>query len=120
VPFVAVYGTLKVGEYNYDRWLAGLTPAFRGTVELPYEMFACDEYPMLVPSEKRHPVFLEVFEVTSDKLEELDALEGPYGYHRETTHVPGFAGALEVEVYVHPRPPPVGFAPVASGDWSER
>jgi gamma-glutamylcyclotransferase (GGCT)/AIG2-like uncharacterized protein YtfP len=115
---VAVYGTLQTGEENYARFLSGRTPPFLGFVEIPYRMYANGTYPMLVPSEAKNRVFIEVFEVDEGKLRELDALEGPYDYWRETVHLHEYG--RDVEIYVHASPPPEGFAPVASGDWKLR
>ena len=113
---VAVYGTLKTGEENYARLLPGRDPAFRGFVEIPYEMFENDSYPMLVPSPSRRRIFVEVFDVDEAKMKELDALEEPYEYWRETVHLDEWE--QDVEIYVHAAPPPEGFRVVPSGTWN--
>ena len=115
---VALYGTLKVGHFNYELHLKGETPIRALFVELPYVMYANDEYPMLIPTEngERHRLWFEVFEVDDDKLRELDALEGRYDYWRETV----FVEELEqsIGIYLHATPPPTGFVRVESGKWS--
>ena len=115
---VAVYGTLKTGGENHARLLPGKAPEFRGFVEIPYRMYANDAYPMLVPDGARHRIFVEVFEVSEDELRELDALEEPYDYRRETVYLS--EQGCDVEVYVHSAPPPSGFAAVPSGDWKSK
>ena len=115
---IAVYGTLKTGEENYARFLSGRTPSFRGFVEIPYRMYANGAYPMLVPAEGRSRVFVEVFEVEEGKMQELDALEEPYDYWRETIYIREWG--CDVEIYVHRAPPSEGFAPVSSGNWKFR
>jgi len=115
---VAVYGTLKTGEENHARFLPGRTPSFRGFVEIPYRMYANGAYPMLVPTEEKRGIFVEVFDVDGSKMRELDALEEPYDYWRETVHLHEWGE--DVEIYAHAPPPPAGFAPVASGDWRLR
>jgi gamma-glutamylcyclotransferase (GGCT)/AIG2-like uncharacterized protein YtfP len=112
---VAVYGTLKTGKENYARFLPGRTPAFRGFVEIPYRLYANGQYPMLVPSEEKRPLLVEVFEVDEHKARELDALEEPYDYWRETVHLEEWG--KDVEIYVHAAPPPAGFEVVPSGEW---
>src|SRR5262245_24310445 len=112
---IAVYGTLKTGEENYARLLPGRTSAFRGFVQIPYRMYENGAYPMLVPSPSRCPIFVEVFDVDEDKVRELDALEEPYDYWRETVHLAEWA--RDVEIYVHAAPPPNGFEAVPSGVW---
>jgi gamma-glutamylcyclotransferase (GGCT)/AIG2-like uncharacterized protein YtfP len=113
---VAVYGTLKTGEETYARFLPGRTPSFRGFVEIPYRMYANGAYPMLVPADVKSRVFVEVFDVDEGKVRELDALEGPYEYWRETVHLDEWG--KDVEIYVHAAPPPAGFELVPSGEWS--
>lgn len=113
---VAVYGTLKTGGENYARFLPGKEPEFRGFVEVPYRMYANDAYPMLVPDAAKRRIFVEVFEVSEDELRELDALEEPYDYRRETVDLREWG--RKVEIYVHASPPPVDFRAVPSGEWT--
>lgn len=114
---VALYGTLKVGYDNYERHLKGETPVKRLAVDLPYEMYANDEYPMLVPSANAelHRTWVEIFDVDDEKMRELDALETPYGYWRESVFIEEIG--RNVEIYLHPAPAPPGFAWVESGHW---
>lgn len=115
---VAVYGTLRVGYENYDRYLRGLTPVRALFVEVPFRMYANDEYPMLVPADDgaRHRIWVEIFDVDDVKLKELDALEAPYGYWREPVFVEELG--RDVEIYLHPAPAPEGFTEIASGKWT--
>ncbi len=117
VTRVAVYGTLKKGYRNYERLLAGREPIFRGFAALPYRLYGTPDHPMLVPAPGReYEVLVEVFEVDEPKLAELDALEEPYDYWRESVYLRPLG--QEVEIYVHEAPPPEGFEPVVSGDWT--
>jgi len=114
---VGIYGTLKVGHVNYERLLKGEVPGAALFVRLPFEMYTNDEYPMLVPTldGERHPIWVEVFDVDDDKLEELDALEAPYGYWRESVFVEELGERFEI--YLHSAPAPEGFTRVTSGEW---
>ena len=114
---VALYGTLKVGHFNYERHLKGEVPTTALFLELPFEMYRNDEYPMLVPTVngERHPIWVEIFEVDDDKIRELDALEAPYGFWRESAFVEELGE--NVEIYLHSAPAPTGFTRVASGKW---
>ncbi len=114
---VALYGTLKVGHFNYERHLKGEMPTTALFAELPFEMYTNDDYPMLVPTAngERHRVWVEIFEVSEEQLRELDALEAPYGYWRESVLIESLGE--NVGIYVHAAPPPIGFTRVASGKW---
>lgn len=114
---VALYGTLKVGYFNYERHLKGEMPVTARFLELPFEMYAGDEYPMLMPAvnNERHRIWVEIFDVTDDKMRELDALEEPYGYWRELVFVEELGES--VAVYLHSAPAPEGFVRVESGKW---
>ncbi len=116
---VAVYGTLKRGLSNYQLHLEGYEPTADLVASLPFRMFANEAYPMLVPDEagETRPIRIEVFDVDEAKLEELDALEAPYGYWRESVLVPELDE--RVEIYLHPAPPPTSFRAVEDGDWRE-
>ncbi|HEY7698080.1 MAG TPA: gamma-glutamylcyclotransferase family protein [Vicinamibacteria bacterium] len=118
---VAVYGTLKTGENNYERFLSGKRPSWSGFVEIPYAMYANGAYPMLVPAPSGSRIFVEVFEVDESKARELDALEAPYDYWRESVHIREWGQwGKDVEIYVHAAPPPEGFAAVPSGNWKSK
>ena len=83
VTLIALYGTLKVGYFNYDIHLAGALPVDTRRLTLPFRMYENDEYPMLIPSDERHSILVELFEVDDDKLRELDALESVPGAAEE-------------------------------------
>lgn len=116
---VAIYGTLKVGYDNYQRHLKGERPVEALFVELPYEMYAGDDYPMLVPAAagERHRIWVEIFDVDETKMRELDDLEAPYGYWRDTVFVAELG--KNVAIYLHPAPAPPGFTRVPSGKWPD-
>lgn len=112
---IAVYGTLKEGYFNYDAYLKGEKPIDRGFVALPFRMYANADYPMIIASEERNPIWIEIFDLDDEKLRELDELEAPYGYWRESVHLDELS--KRVEIYVHGAPAPPGFCLVDSGDW---
>ena len=114
---VAVYGTLKTGYENYERYLPGKAPEASLFVSLPFRMYANAEYPMLVPSPdgSRCRIRVEVFVVDEEELARLDALEAPYGYWRETVYLEELGA--DVGIYLHPAPAPSGFDSVPTGDW---
>lgn len=114
---VALYGTLKVGYFNYEKHLKGEMPTTALFAELPFELYANDEYPMLVPAAdgERHRVWVEIFDVNDQQLRDLDALEEPYGYWRESVYIEALGE--DVGIYLHAAPPPDEFTRLASGKW---
>lgn len=115
---VAVYGTLKKGEANHERFLSGREPVYRGDVHAPYLMYDNGSYPMLVPAEENRAIFVEIYDVDEATLRALDALEEPYDYRRETIRI-GELGR-DVGIYVHREPPPPGFRLAGSSEWKSR
>ncbi len=113
---VAVYGTLKQGYNNNLHHLDGLRPLHALFVNIPFRMYEGEAYPMIVSSSDNHSIYVEVFEVDAGKLEELDRMEAPYNYHRESI----FLSELdrEAEIYVfNETDPPSGFTVTESGYW---
>lgn len=113
---VAVYGTLRQGFENYESLLAGFEPVYRGFIFAPYEMYATDEYPMLVRTDRDRAIYVEVFRVDPPTLARLDALEEPYGYERLRVRVAKVAEHVGLYVYGGVRPPEE-FRLVESGRW---
>lgn len=116
---VAVYGTLKEGFSNYRLYLAEVKPRVARLVSLPYRMYDNGAYPMLVPAggDEWNPIWVEIFDVDSETLRALDALEAPYGYWRESIETEELGE--RIEIYLHPSPAPQGFERVPSGNWTE-
>jgi gamma-glutamylcyclotransferase (GGCT)/AIG2-like uncharacterized protein YtfP len=113
---VAVYGTLKKGYENYQRLLDTERPIFGGFVRVPFRMFDNGEYPLLLPSKEPRSIYVEVFEVDSPKLKQLDDLEEPYNYRRETLYLDELGHHVEVYVFAGGSPP-AGFSELESGNW---
>ena len=113
---VAVYGTLKQWHTNNPGHLDGFEPQDARFVDIPFRMYEGAEYPMIVPSADIHPIFVEVFEVDEDTLENLDHLEAPYNYHRQSVYLAELDREVAIYVYDEPEPPPE-FNLVESGKW---
>ncbi len=113
---VAVYGTLKQGYNNNLHHLDGLRPLHSLFVDIPYRMYEGEAYPMIVSNPDNHPIYVEVFDVDADKLEELDRLEALYNYHRESIFLSELDREAAIYVFNESNPPP-GFAFIESGKW---
>lgn len=78
--YVAVYGSLKEGFYNH-RLLRGQRLVGKGHVT-GFEMFSMGSFPMII--EGKGNVAVEVYEVDSATMDNLDRLEGfPRFYDRQ-------------------------------------
>ncbi len=115
---IGVYGTLKRGGANHAAFLADDRSRFVKSAALraPYRLFGNHEYPMLVPSPEIHRLTVEIHEVDGRRLRALDRFEGRFGYRRVEVLPEGEREPLAL--YVHPGPPPPGFAPVPGGNWT--
>ncbi|MHA2251728.1 MAG: gamma-glutamylcyclotransferase family protein [Candidatus Kariarchaeaceae archaeon] len=80
---LAVYGTLKQGNHNFDVHLAPLIPLKSGYFEMQAKIYTNGRYPMLVRSNMKNQIYLEIYMISDDKLAEIDKLELPFGFHRE-------------------------------------
>jgi len=87
MPLLAVYGTLRKGLWNHYL-IEGSRLVWEGYVELPYKMIVFEHslVPALVPSSERHRIYVEVYEVSEELLEELDWFE--LGYKRVLVDTP--------------------------------
>lgn len=113
---LAVYGTLMTGYSNYSVYLSGIDPSYKLFAEIPFKMFSNYLYPMLITNQESNLIYLEIFEVDELKLKELDSLEEPYEYHRETTEVKEISKKVEIYVYDHETPPRT-FHVIRKGKW---
>lgn len=74
---VAVYGTLREGEYNHILLSRGKATQLGSTYIPGYIMLDLGAYPGVVPSELTDwEVFVEVYEVDQATLNQMDVLEG--------------------------------------------
>jgi len=113
VPTVLfVYGTLKSGHAAHDL-LADQHYLGLAVTAPRYRLVDLGPYPGLVLDEENGlPVTGELWEVTDERVKELDIFEGcPRLYRRESVEVAG-AGPVEAYFYARPVPPraPTGAA----------
>ena len=119
---VAVYGSLRTGLHNYHA-LDMVQEEYLGEFDTPpiYSMYAVSASFPGLKEDGTTSIKMEVFEVSSEKLVELNGLEGYYGpdaatnfYNRKTIDTPW--GPAYTYIYNSP----IRNAPlVESGDWKE-
>jgi gamma-glutamylcyclotransferase (GGCT)/AIG2-like uncharacterized protein YtfP len=81
---VAVYGTLKKGYSNYNRFLTSSKHIGKGKTDDKYPLIISGLPYLLEMKGIGHNVEVDVFKVSDAKVKELDALEGhPHWYRRK-------------------------------------
>jgi gamma-glutamylcyclotransferase (GGCT)/AIG2-like uncharacterized protein YtfP len=79
---IAVYGSLREGMGNYGL-IAHAIKLSTEDVELPFAMADLGGFPGLYPSEEKHKIKIEVFEVDENTFKNVERLEGyPNFYDR--------------------------------------
>ena len=118
---IGVYGTLKEGFNNYDKFLSPRKAVYKGFVTLPFLMYGTKDYPMLIPSsslEKKMDIYIEIFELNPDELKQMDAFEAEYEYHREDMVLKEWNSDKTVGIYVYDyATAPSNYSQVNSGKW---
>ena len=72
---------------------------------------------MLIKSKGTTKVFLEIYKISVDKLNDLDELETPFNYHREQLSLGSYDN---VWIYFYtPNIPPEGFYFVENGNFEK-
>ena len=93
---VAVYGTLREGQYNYERFLHDAEKIGETHTIFEFEMFDLGSFPAIVPlcdeaigGSSDNGVVIEVYKIHVDTLQRLDFLEGyPRFYDRRLVDIP--------------------------------
>ncbi|MFC8508394.1 gamma-glutamylcyclotransferase family protein [Streptomyces sp. NPDC057411] len=122
LPFF-VYGTLRPGAYNHDRFLAGRTGAEEDAVLPGALLHDGPGYPFAVPGEGRIAGALLTAAPGryAELLDVLDRLEEPAGYERVARPVVRARDGARVPAWVYVAAPGAPLGPViASGDWFRR
>jgi gamma-glutamylcyclotransferase (GGCT)/AIG2-like uncharacterized protein YtfP len=120
-----VYGTLRRGEGNHQRYLAGAT--YLGEFVMPKAKLMTREVPgikAILPFMVHFShggVVGEIYRVTSQQLENIDTLEGhPSEYHRSRGKIPReWQNPIIPWAYWWPWGT-VGMELVKGGDWKKR
>lgn len=81
MEYLAVYGTLKQG-FNNHHYLAGSLPVYKGFTEIPYQMYQRFGVPWLVPTDKEHQIYVEVYKISRKTLQRVEQLETAYQKER--------------------------------------
>ncbi|MEU7029595.1 divalent cation tolerance protein CutA [Streptomyces sp. NPDC046275] len=122
-PFF-VYGTLRPGAYNHDRFLAGRIGSEADAVLHGAVLHDGPGYPYVVPAEEGQVVGTLLTPSAGDYGELfglLDRLELPVGYERVAMDVVRTGDGARVSAWVFLAAPDAPLGPVIeSGDWFKR
>ncbi|WP_329420390.1 gamma-glutamylcyclotransferase family protein [Streptomyces sp. NBC_01268] len=122
LPFF-VYGTLRPGAYNHDRFLWGRTGAEEDAVLPGALLHDGPGYPFVVPGEGRVAGALLTAAPGryGELLGVLDRLEEPAGYERVVREVVRSGDGAYLSAWVYVAAPGAPLGPViVSGDWFRR
>ncbi|MFD0373476.1 gamma-glutamylcyclotransferase family protein [Streptomyces sp. NPDC059071] len=122
LPFF-VYGTLRPGAYNHDRFLLGRTGAEEDAVLPGALLHDGPGYPYAVPGEGRVTGTLVTAApgTYGELLGVLDRVELPAGYERTAREALRTRDGAAVRAWVYVAAPGAPLGPViASGDWFRR
>ena len=116
---VAVYGSLRPGNYNYDR----IQSIFPGKFELVqtgevagYKMFDLGHYPVIIPTENTSDVIIvDIIECSEEPMKYIDYMEHGAGYKDTIITV----GSYECKIYYMNAVDLVPYNQVKSGDWNK-
>ena len=122
-----VYGSLRRGEQNHDRWFgSGATHVADGRIR-GAELVSLGAYCCIVPTDDlARTVTGEVYDVVPEVFSGIEVMEAEAGYARQPVQVhPIGAGEdrspIAADAYFYSKPQRVARRPrVASGDWTQR
>lgn len=122
--YYAFYGSLRVGEYNYDRLLKDKPGVdYVKTITLPkgYLLYSLGAYPMVIEDEtSEFPLVLDLFEIDAPNISKwIDMMEIGAGYTPTTIVIDNVAYCLFVGDYKENSQWLKSNSIVTSGDWTE-
>ena len=122
MPLLAVYGTLKRNYANHEKYLRGCRFVGTGWTVEKY-VLVDDGIPFCIPPEIYGPgakpvnIRVEVYDISDEKLSEIDELEGhPNWYIRKKVKVK-LDGDGVVEAWFYEYPERVKGKVIESGEW---
>lgn len=92
MPHIAAYGTLRVGNYNFNRF--NLIPIKENVLLEGYELYDLGPYPCIIKKEGS-TIVIDILECSETTLDSIRRMEIGAGYKCETIVV----NDLECEIY---------------------
>lgn len=115
---IAVYGSLRIGEYNYERFVdifgkTSITTVEKTKVIDGFDLYSLGSYPAITRGSNKLTV--DILEVTDNVHNSIKAMELGAGYDEETIHIENIG---DVVIYTYPKEYLDSRRLVESGDWS--
>jgi gamma-glutamylcyclotransferase (GGCT)/AIG2-like uncharacterized protein YtfP len=124
---IAVYGSLRKGEYNHRGEFAREATHIADGIIYNAELVGGNAYPWIVPAGDDSHVVVEVYDFPDNVFQWIEAMEVGAGYERRSVKVHHFdeddevAMITDAEAYFYANPDELAKLPrIASGDWSKR
>lgn len=109
---IAVYGSLRKGDYNYERCIPGAEVIEQVEIE-GWTMYDLGYgYPAIVKGDGM--VLFDIMDVTDEQYERVESMELGAGYLAETVKL---RGASEAVLFYMRQAPEHGAGVIESGDW---
>lgn len=114
---IICYGSLRKGHGNHRALLSNSTLLSTEVISAPFKMISLGGFPGLIPSEKKHDITVEIYEVTDEVYRRVESLEG-YPHFYQKAIVSTSLGDYEIYVLLdeHYRE---GHRIIEHGDWNK-
>lgn len=115
-----VYGSLRKGYHNHDRFLTGCRYVGDGITNPEFTMITLGNFPGVFAGGDT-AIKGEIYEVNLPTLRQLDRLEGHPDFYRRTAIT--LQDGMEVRIYLYQPPvsePELNRFKIHSGDWNDR
>jgi gamma-glutamylcyclotransferase (GGCT)/AIG2-like uncharacterized protein YtfP len=111
---IAVYGTLRVGDYNHSYFSSGLKSISERVKISGFKLYSLGPYPCAVKTDDDNDtIIVDVLDPTDKRTERMiDGMERGAGYHFETTNVNG----EDCKIYLFKKP---SGDHIENGDWMD-
>lgn len=117
MPHIAVYGTLRKGHYNHDRFPMQWQSGIKNPVRIQgYKLYDLGPYPCVVyTGNPKDETTFEIYHVTQQTKNVIDAMEFGAGYDEKKQPI---TNEVMASIYVFDQAP-LRATEIVSGDYTE-
>jgi gamma-glutamylcyclotransferase (GGCT)/AIG2-like uncharacterized protein YtfP len=122
---IAVYGSLRLGEYNHRHFASGLKHLGTTTIN-GFKLYSLGSYPGINPGDKEDELVVDVFEADEPTFNGIHRMELGAGYHAEEKEFNIGDSSVNAIIYVYDtdlsgeRNEYFNTPLVKHGDWTKR